>query len=160
MRDLGNPGRVFLREPVADWQHEAVVLRGLQVAARQPAARGGSGGASAEAAEPEGDDGAALAEALARSRVSTALSKLARRHPSLVLLEELAPRHGAAAHFPALADAVRGTAPGHPTARAALLAAGGGGRRLSPSEQARCLLDLATDPNLLGRMYVGWRPYL
>uniref|UniRef100_H2ZQ35 non-specific serine/threonine protein kinase n=1 Tax=Ciona savignyi TaxID=51511 RepID=H2ZQ35_CIOSA len=31
---------------------------------------------------------------------------------------------------------------------------------LSVSQQIDCLLDLATDPNVLGRMWVGWKPWL
>lgn len=31
---------------------------------------------------------------------------------------------------------------------------------LSPSEQALILCDMATDPNLLGRSFFGWSPYL
>ncbi|XP_078036597.1 DNA-dependent protein kinase catalytic subunit [Augochlora pura] len=31
---------------------------------------------------------------------------------------------------------------------------------LSPEEQIECLLDQATDLNILGRTYVGWRPWL
>nr|XP_018666849.1 DNA-dependent protein kinase catalytic subunit isoform X1 [Ciona intestinalis] len=31
---------------------------------------------------------------------------------------------------------------------------------LSVSEQTDCLLDLATDPNVLGRMWVGWKPWI
>ena len=31
---------------------------------------------------------------------------------------------------------------------------------LSEEEQAACLLDMATDANILGRAYRGWRPWL
>lgn len=31
---------------------------------------------------------------------------------------------------------------------------------LSVEEQVDCLLDQATDPNLLGRVYVGWEPWV
>ena len=31
---------------------------------------------------------------------------------------------------------------------------------LTPEEQAACLIDQATDPNLLGRSFEGWEPYL
>ncbi len=29
-----------------------------------------------------------------------------------------------------------------------------------PLEQAGCLLDMATDENILGRAFMGWRPWL
>lgn len=27
-------------------------------------------------------------------------------------------------------------------------------------EQVQCLIDLATDPSILGRMWVGWQPFV
>jgi hypothetical protein len=33
-------------------------------------------------------------------------------------------------------------------------------RCASAQEQAACLVDLATDANVLGRMWKGWRPWL
>jgi hypothetical protein len=33
-------------------------------------------------------------------------------------------------------------------------------RCASAQEQAACLVDLATDANVLGRMWRGWRPWL
>lgn len=32
--------------------------------------------------------------------------------------------------------------------------------RTHASLQVCCLLDMATDPNLLARMYIGWRPFV
>ncbi len=31
---------------------------------------------------------------------------------------------------------------------------------LTPDQQAGCLLDMATDENILGRAFMGWRPWL
>lgn len=31
---------------------------------------------------------------------------------------------------------------------------------LSAEEQAAALLDMASDPNILGRAFLGWRPWL
>lgn len=39
--------------------------------------------------------------------------------------------------------------------RATLPAAG-----LSVEQQVQCLLDQAMDPNVLGRVYVGWEPWM
>ncbi|GFR45337.1 hypothetical protein Agub_g6705, partial [Astrephomene gubernaculifera] len=175
---LGAILEVFLREPVADWQDEAMRLRGGQKHPQQPGGgcggagnggdgNGGNGDGGGDSGAPEdagleeegGDEGQALAAKLARSRVATALQKLSRRHPSLITLDELAARHAALPHFPALREVVRGSARGHGTyrGREELLQRDG---PLSPAELAGCLLDQATDPNLLGRMYLGWRPYL
>jgi hypothetical protein len=29
-----------------------------------------------------------------------------------------------------------------------------------PKEQVECLVDLATDPNVLGRTWMGWSPWI
>ena len=55
-----------------------------------------------------------------RAQVSTALQKLARRHPSLITADELRPVHGARPYYAALCAAVAGGA-------AADQAGGGGG---------------------------------
>ena len=34
------------------------------------------------------------------------------------------------------------------------------GRALTPEEQVTCLLDQATDPAILGRTWLGWRPFI
>ena len=31
---------------------------------------------------------------------------------------------------------------------------------LSVDQQVDCLLDLATDPNILGRVFTGWEPWM
>lgn len=35
-----------------------------------------------------------------------------------------------------------------------------GEKDLSVEDQVDCLLDQATDPNLLGRVWVGWEPWM
>lgn len=35
-----------------------------------------------------------------------------------------------------------------------------GEKELSVEEQVDCLIDQATDPNILGRTYVGWEPWM
>lgn len=32
--------------------------------------------------------------------------------------------------------------------------------KLSIEEQVRCIIEQATDPNILGRTYIGWQPYV
>ncbi len=31
---------------------------------------------------------------------------------------------------------------------------------LTPEQQAECLIDQATDPNILGRAWLGWEPWI
>ncbi|GIL42486.1 hypothetical protein Vafri_455, partial [Volvox africanus] len=175
---------IFLREPVADWQHEAMVLRagaggggaGGGTGRSEQSSGGGSGGGGV--VDEEFEDSRVLAARLARTRVEIALRKLARLHPSLIMVEELRYRHAATSHFGALCGIVRGDGGGD-VVNAIAGSDGGcrdnaGGRTayrarfnllersgpLTPEEQARCLIDLATDYAVLGRMYLGWRPYL
>lgn len=35
-----------------------------------------------------------------------------------------------------------------------------GEKDLSVEDQVDCLLDQATDPNLLGRVWIGWEPWI
>ncbi|GLI70663.1 hypothetical protein VaNZ11_015600, partial [Volvox africanus] len=141
---------------------------------RSELSSGGGGGVVDE----ELEDGRVLAARLAGTRVDIALRKLARLHPSLIMVEELRCRHGVTPHFEALCGIVRGDGGGD---AANAVAGSDGGRKdnsggrtayrarfgllersgpLTPEEQARCLIDLATDYAVLGRMYLGWRPYL
>lgn len=32
--------------------------------------------------------------------------------------------------------------------------------QLSVEQQVACLIDLATDPNILGRFWIGWEPWM
>lgn len=57
-------------------------------------------------------------------------------------------------YWSALQSLVRGNA--RHDARAALPA----DAPLSPAQQAAALINQATDPNLLGRAYAGWAPFM
>lgn len=88
----------------------------------------------------------------ARTKVQWALDKLAGRHPAELMVEQLRSRHSTKAYWALLEASVRGVP--QEDRRAGL------GAVLNPGEQVSCLLEMATDPNLLGRMYVGWQPWL
>jgi len=34
------------------------------------------------------------------------------------------------------------------------------GTGLTVDQQLDCLIDLATDPNILGRLWIGWEPWM
>lgn len=82
--------------------------------------------------------------------------KLAGRHPADVMVAELSGKHAGQKHWQGLVAVVRGDESHNVRARIP----GGDHAVLSPEQQAECLLDQATDPNVLGRMYFGWRPWL
>ncbi len=92
--------------------------------------------------------------------------KLQGRHPSEILLRELEAKHGKKPCWAAMQRLVRGEigleGSALPRCRSELLpdAAPGRGHLLSPLEQVQCLLELATDPLVLGRTWQGWRPWL
>lgn len=86
-------------------------------------------------------------------QVDNARRKLSGEHPADVMLQELAAKHSHAAHWQALQAIVKGDA--NHNFRATV-----SGRELSVDEQVQCLLDQATDPNVLGRSWQGWKPWL
>jgi DNA-dependent protein kinase catalytic subunit len=105
-------------------------------------------------------EGVAPAE-LASRRLAVVRRKLEAVHPAVVMLAEFRaagnPKFAGADEQAALA-AVLGGEPG--CARARVAAAGRGERCGSARLQARCLLDMAGDANLLARTWQGWRPWL
>lgn len=157
----------FAREPLLDWAREAARAALTTPKAQQPAAGGGGEGGHPPAAA--GEDG------LAASRLAAARAKLSFANPVAVLIGELSASYGpgARSHAPhdweALKDVVRGTHASVASQRKALRAAArGGGRREGGdaeacdgvAQQAAVLVEMATDTNILGRAWPGWRPWL
>ncbi len=92
-----------------------------------------------------------------QTKVAWSLQKLAGRHPAAIMEDELAPQHEGRSHWEALRRNVWGEGGIRARAEKRMIDAAAS---LSPAQQAECLLDMATDPNLLGRMYYGWKPWL
>ena len=128
---------VFLREPLLDWQKEARLLR------------------------TEGAVHAGLKVELAKARLSG-------RHPAAITVAELQAGHSRQSHWKALKAIVEGDKQRDERARiaAAIEQANGGSKQgvpakvLSVDQQVACLLDQATDPNILGRTWEGWKPFV
>lgn len=108
-------------------------------------------------------------------QVSLASARLAGAHPSDVTIAELEAKHARKPHWRGLLAVVEGDPLHNERARlphergvaadggACGKGAGGGGFRgasLSVEQQVACLLDQATDPNVLGRTWWGWKPWL
>ncbi|XP_012276665.1 DNA-dependent protein kinase catalytic subunit [Orussus abietinus] len=87
-----------------------------------------------------------------RSRM--VIQKLNGAKPSFITVEQLNKCHNDK-YFPRYKEIVEGTEEGQKRIRASM-----GNECLSPEEQVACLLDQAIDPNILGRTYVGWTPWL
>lgn len=86
-------------------------------------------------------------------QVDNALQKLSGKHPADIMLLELTAKHTNGAHWKALQAIVKGDDSHNIRTKAA-------GDNLTVEDQVRCLLDQATDPNILGRTWQGWKPYL
>jgi hypothetical protein len=89
-------------------------------------------------------------------QVALALQKLEGRHPGGVMLQMLQTLHARRAYWAQLQEVVRGSdAAGDYRAGLPLE-----GPALDPEQQARVLIELATDPGVLGRAYAGWKPWV
>ena len=85
-------------------------------------------------------------------QVDNALQKLSGKHPADIMLLELSAKHENGAHWKALQAIVKGDESHNVRTKIA-------GGDLTVEDQVRCLLDQATDPNILGRTWQGWKPY-
>jgi DNA-dependent protein kinase catalytic subunit len=134
---------VFAREPLLDWTREAVNV----------AQKAGITAADAPAAHNA-------------RRLATARSKLAYANPVDTALRDLAPSwRSKPANWAALQALVHGDAKRGNVRAAVCDRDTSGPNGVTPfcadaREQAACLVDLATDANVLGRCWVGWRPWL
>lgn len=86
-------------------------------------------------------------------QVDNARRKLEGEHPVAVMLAELNAKHANKSHWQALQAIVKGDADHN-------LRATYTQDQLSVEEQVQSLLDQATDPNILGRTWLGWKPWL
>jgi DNA-dependent protein kinase catalytic subunit len=137
---------IFLRDPIVDWVESCASKRPDD---DDDAADDGSGSGSSSSAKAVWEPS---------RRIRNARRKLSGANPIAVLLDDLRQNPSVAANksLPALERILRGEA-------------GGGGRlapararlprlqeaTLSAADQVECLVDLAADPNVLGRQWVG-----
>ena len=88
-----------------------------------------------------------------RQRIGLVRRKFEGQHPAEILCDEMTLFKASHSWCKLLCEAIRGPRDGR---RAAILT----DRPLSPQEQGAVLIDLATDPNLLGRSFKDWKPLL
>ena len=137
--------RPLMEAAMACMRDGSVVLGGLiEVLCREPVADWAK-----EAGHLRGQVDAAT---YARHKVEWSLDKLRGRHPAEIMVEQLRWRHQSKAHWESLKAHVRGVR--GEDGRASC------GEVLTTAEQVACLLEMATDANLLGRMYAGWLAWL
>jgi DNA-dependent protein kinase catalytic subunit len=150
---LLNTMGVFINEPLLDWQKLARRLAKEQAGGEVADVVGWFPKQKIDIAcrKLEGDNPAfitesELSESVTFSRVS--------RPPLTCILTVCSPR--SCQNPPclkALKEIVRGSREHNIRARV-------GARCSSVKEQVDCLLDQATDPNILGRTYFGWAPFI
>ncbi|KAK0182073.1 hypothetical protein PV327_000244 [Microctonus hyperodae] len=89
-------------------------------------------------------------------KIKYVLSKLNGDNPSNITLEELKNRHYDSKYYPRYFKIVSGNDYDHDTVRSEMVKE----INLTPENQIKCLLDQATDLNILGRTYSGWSPWM
>ncbi|XP_011499968.1 PREDICTED: DNA-dependent protein kinase catalytic subunit-like [Ceratosolen solmsi marchali] len=96
---------------------------------------------------------------ISKIKMSILMKKLNGAKPSNIMLEELSYLYENTDYnlqcFAIFGYIINGNELHHTTARIAL-----NKNDLTAKEQVQCLLDQATDANVLGRMWVGWHPFV
>lgn len=135
---------VFVNEPLVDWKNEAMKTASL----RQPGPFEGS-------SESQPCQVTSLEQQHVALKVENAHRKLNLWNPADIIISELhSSIHSGKPYVPDLEQIVRGNPENNIRARIC--------RSVCETiqEQVDCLIDQATDPNLLGRIWVGWQPWL
>ncbi|XP_053349394.1 DNA-dependent protein kinase catalytic subunit [Clarias gariepinus] len=131
---LLNTMDVFVKEPSLDWKNFA--LKQLK-----------KGGTWTESVDTKEINWYPL------QKISFARKKLEGANPSVILCEELRLGFEKDPVFKGMLAVARGTEEHNIRARL-------GEKELSVEEQVDCLIDQATDPNILGRTFAGWEPWM
>ena len=127
---------VFVNEPIAEWVEASVTNK----------ERGGGGG---------GGGAGAGGQWYPRKKVHFTKLKLQGYNPSAVMEAEMRATSFRLSHLPcfeAIIDVVRGAAG---SVRRAL----SGDRPLTAAEQVDALIEQSADPNVVGRVFIGWAPF-
>ena len=134
---------IFVKDPLFDWVKSAKIKQG----ANNP---------------EEQEDGALIGQQMGglewypRKKIEIMKAKLEGRHPVLIMVDELEEsKHGKAEYFKVLRNVLVNT-----TEDIAQALNDGVLMLNEPSEIVQCLVAMATNPNVLGRCWIGWAPYL
>ncbi|XP_058420517.1 DNA-dependent protein kinase catalytic subunit isoform X2 [Diceros bicornis minor] len=131
---LANTMDVFVKEPSFDWKNfEQKMLK-----------KGGSWIQEINVTEKNW---------YPRQKIHYAKRKLAGANPAVITCDELLLGHEKVAAFGDYVAVARGSKDHNIRARE--LESG-----LSEEAQVKCLIDQATDPNILGRTWIGWEPWM
>ncbi|KAL0088017.1 hypothetical protein F4703DRAFT_1975680 [Phycomyces blakesleeanus] len=139
---LLNTMNVFIKEPLLDWK---------RAAKKQAVSQKNTSKATDSASLPLSNKD--TSEWYPQQKLENARRKLTGENPTTIVLSELAMGHKDKYYYSGLETVVRGSPLLNMRAKTGTVCQ-------NTKEQVQCLLDLATDPNILGRMWVGWASYL
>uniref|UniRef100_A0A8C5WDN6 DNA-dependent protein kinase catalytic subunit n=1 Tax=Leptobrachium leishanense TaxID=445787 RepID=A0A8C5WDN6_9ANUR len=86
-------------------------------------------------------------------KINVAKQKLAGVNPATITCDELRFGHESSKFYKGFLDVAQGDEKENIRARMT-------SNKLSEEEQVQCLIDQATDPNILGRVWKGWEPWI
>ncbi|CAI2170936.1 4833_t:CDS:10 [Funneliformis geosporum] len=135
---LLNAMDIFVKEPLLDWQTRALKQ------AKQQKNRGSN---------EIGDDDSQTVEWYPRLKLDIARRKLELENPASIVCNELGTGHSNKPWFTSIIKIAQGDPNHNIRARARQ-------KCFSVKEQVECLIDLATDPYVLGIMWVGWQSWV
>ncbi|KAG0180275.1 hypothetical protein DFQ29_000972 [Apophysomyces sp. BC1021] len=147
-----NTMNVFIKEPLLDWKKVAM----KQAHNQKRVDDSNVSSASSKHLSPSASPSSSMEEELAwypQKKLEVAKSKLERHNPAHVVNMELVRGHQGKPYLESLMKMARGD----PTTN---IRAKVGPICRDSHEQVQCLIDLATDPSVLGRMWIGWQSYL
>eukprot|EP00730_Choanoeca_flexa_P001654 TRINITY_DN10729_c0_g1_i1.p1 TRINITY_DN10729_c0_g1~~TRINITY_DN10729_c0_g1_i1.p1 ORF type:complete len:755 (+),score=205.72 TRINITY_DN10729_c0_g1_i1:477-2741(+) len=137
---------VFVNEPTLDWQQHA-----RKVAVKT--FRSGSDAGGSQVASSLAGSSDATIDNFAKGNIMAAEAKLRGEHPASIMVRDLAKNKKIKDGLSKVKEIVLGQRDSK--RRALPLSAG-----LPVEDQVDCLLDMATDPSILGRAWKGWEPYI
>ncbi|KAG1168656.1 hypothetical protein G6F71_008958 [Rhizopus microsporus] len=141
---------IFVKEPLLDWKKAAV-----KQAKHQKTERGSNVSRENSLTEPSSSSSTTdEIKWYPQKKLEIAKRKLEGDNPVDIVVDELTNGHAKFTYY----ESACKVAQGEPTenVRAKLL----GKRCADPKEQVQCLIDLATDPAVLGLMWIGWQSFL
>ena len=158
---LANALEIYVNDPVVDWLKYCKPVANQQRQAADSASTSGSSDASSGGSALSGVSGMLDKDMVAqlaqepewepRRRINNAMRKLRGAHPALVMADELRCN----VHIAGRKGAPVGLLESYCTAATGLRSAAALQETLSSGEQASALIDMATDPNILARQFVG-----
>ncbi|GAB5585937.1 hypothetical protein Unana1_00837 [Umbelopsis nana] len=137
---------IFVKEPLMDWKKIAI-KRGKEQKERE---------GSTTITETGSAEGSADFNQIAwypQQKIEIASKKLRGENPGYIVAQELMIGHGSKPYISAMKKVALGDKQYNFRAKVPQMCP-------TVSDQVNCLLDLATDNNVLGRMWVGWMSFI